>query len=90
VEENDVAVVLARARALLSELERGASLPSGEPASLRARSRAGRAQLDLFDGGGKAPPHPAIETLRALDVDRMTPLEALQLVATLKKLAQST
>jgi DNA mismatch repair protein MutS len=82
--------VLARARALLSELERGDSLPSGEPASLRARSRGGRAQLDLFDGGGKAAPHPALETLRALDVDRMTPLEALQLVATLKKLAQNT
>jgi DNA mismatch repair protein MutS len=81
--------VLARARALLGELERGVSLPSGEPSSLRARSRAGRAQLDLFDGGGKAPPHAVLETLRALDVDRMTPLEALQLVATLKKLAQT-
>ncbi len=82
--------VLARARALLEELERGASLPSGAPSSLRSRSRAGRAQLDLFDGGAKTPPHPVLETLRALDVDRVTPLEALQLVATLKKLAQTT
>jgi DNA mismatch repair protein MutS len=80
--------VLARARALLAELEQGASLPSGAPSSLRARSHASRSQLDLF-GGGSAPPNPVLETLRALEVDRMTPLEALQLVATLKKLAQA-
>jgi DNA mismatch repair protein MutS len=86
--------VLARARALLGELERGAALPSGSPASLRARTR-GRPQLDLFDApaAGASPaappePHPALETLRAVDVDRLTPLEALQLVAGLKKLAQ--
>jgi DNA mismatch repair protein MutS len=83
--------VLARARALLGELERGAALPSGAPASLRARTRAGRSQLGLFDGGpGEAPPNPALETLRAVDVDRLTPLDALQLVATLKKLASTT
>jgi DNA mismatch repair protein MutS len=82
-------VVLARARAMLGELERGASLPSGNPSSLRARSRAGRSQLDLFDGGAPvpAPPSPALETLRAVDVDRLTPLEALQLVANLKRMA---
>ncbi len=83
-------VVLARARAMLAELERGAALPSGAPSSLRARSGAGRAQLDLFDGGGgpiKDEPHPALETLRAVDVDRLTPLEALQLVANLKRMA---
>ena len=82
--------VLARARAMLAELERGAALPSGAPSSLRGRTRAGRAQLDLFDGGGtpvKGEPHPALETLRAVDVDRLTPLEALQLVATLKRMA---
>jgi DNA mismatch repair protein MutS len=82
--------VLARARAMLGELERGAALPSGAPSSLRVRSRAGRSQLDLFDGsGGPAPPppNPALETLRAVDVDRLTPLEALQLVASLKRMA---
>ncbi len=82
--------VLARARAMLAELERGAALPSGAPSSLRARSGAGRAQLDLFDGGGAAArsePHPALETLRAVDVDRLTPLDALQLVASLKRMA---
>jgi DNA mismatch repair protein MutS len=85
--------VLARARAMLAELERGAALPSGAPSSLRARSRAGRSQLDLFDGGAApapAPPHPALETLRAVDVDRLTPLDALQLVASLKRMASES
>jgi DNA mismatch repair protein MutS len=81
--------VLARARAILVDLERGAALPSGEPSTLRARSRAGRAQLDLFGeaAGGATPPNPALETLRAVDVDRLTPLDALQLVASLKRMA---
>jgi DNA mismatch repair protein MutS len=95
--------VLARARALLAELEQGAALPSGAPSSLRKRSRE-RPQLDLFDGSGGDRPEPgpslaplsrgraepALETLRAVDVDRLTPLDALQLVATLKKLATKT
>jgi DNA mismatch repair protein MutS len=86
--------VLARARALLAELERGAALPSGAPSSLRARSGQGRrSQLALFDGeapslaesfGARTEPHPALEALRAVDPDRLTPLEALHLVATLK------
>ena len=73
--------VLARARALLAELERGA------PGSVGARSRTERAQLGLFEAGTHAPPHPALESLRSVDVDRLTPLEALQLVASLKKMA---
>jgi DNA mismatch repair protein MutS len=82
--------VLARARAILGDLERGAALPGGAHASLRGRNSAGRVQLGLFDGGGAAEanaetePNPALETLRAVDVDRLTPLEALQLVASLK------
>jgi DNA mismatch repair protein MutS len=86
-------VVLARARAMLGELERGAALPSGAPSSLRARSLAGRTQLGLFDGApvpAAAPPNPALDTLRAVDVDRLTPLEALQLVASLKRMASES
>jgi DNA mismatch repair protein MutS len=81
--------VLARARAILSELERGAALPSGRASSLRARSREGRPQLQLFEAGApvEVQEHRALATLRAVDVDRLTPLEALQLVASLKKLA---
>jgi DNA mismatch repair protein MutS len=83
--------VVARARALLGELERGASLPSGSPASLRARTRQGRIQLDIFEAQGPPPPaepHPAMELLRAVDVDRLTPLEALQLVARLQTMTR--
>jgi DNA mismatch repair protein MutS len=80
--------VLARAKAILSTLEAGAALPGGRHASLRGRNKAGAAQLDLFapkpaaDAGG-----PVIETLRAVDVERLTPLEALTLLAKLKSLA---
>ncbi len=84
--------VLTRARAILAELESGAALPNGAPSSLRARSQAGRPQLDLF--AGKAAPegkaHPALAMLRVVDVDRLTPLEALQLIATLKGMTTSS
>jgi DNA mismatch repair protein MutS len=82
--------VLARARAILGDLERGAPLPSGAVSSLRSKSRAARAQLDLFGGAEPAPaPHPVVETVRNVDVDRLTPLDALQLVAALKKMISS-
>jgi DNA mismatch repair protein MutS len=77
--------VLARAKAILATLEAGAALPGGRHASLRGRSKAGTAQLDLFgpkpgaEAGG-----PVVETLKAVDVERLTPLEALALVAKLK------
>ncbi len=65
--------VLARARAILDELERGRHQPR-------------RPQLDLFTPSSSKPPeHPAVATLRAVDVDRLTPLDALQLIASLKK-----
>ena len=65
--------VLARARAILDGLEKG-------------RSERRAPQLDLFARrDAEAPEHPAIATLREVDVDRLTPLDALQLVASLKK-----
>jgi len=72
--------VLARARALLKDLE------SGRGAAARARRRGPENQLDLFS---ERPVPPAVEreiveTLRALDLDRMTGLEALTLLAQLK------
>jgi DNA mismatch repair protein MutS len=84
--------VLARAKVLLSEFEQASSTASSGPLAHRAASRAERAQLGLFGGPSNAPiqPHPAIETLRAVDVDRLTPLDALGLVASLKKLASSS
>ncbi len=54
----------------------------------RATGRAGRAQLDLFDGGPPiAEENVCLGLLRAVDVDRLTPLEALALVDKLKRLA---
>src|SRR5262249_36001509 len=75
---------LARAKVLLGALEKGSELPSGAHASMRART--GGDQMDLFVGN---PPdtlsNPILEMLRAVDPDRLTPLEALQLVASFKK-----
>ena len=87
--------VLARAKAILDDLERSASLPTGN-ASRTPRSRKNDAQLGLFAAGGgaggvEAPPprepSPAIDMLRALDVERITPIEALTTLAKLKGLA---
>ncbi|MBX3198292.1 MAG: DNA mismatch repair protein MutS [Labilithrix sp.] len=87
--------VLARAKAILDDLERSASLPTGN-ASRTPRSRKNDGQLGLFAAGGRASgaeappprePSPAIDMLRALDVERITPIEALTTLAKLKGLA---
>jgi DNA mismatch repair protein MutS len=46
----------------------------------------GRAQLDLFGSAEAPPPVPSVveETLAELDVDRMTPVDALVALARLK------
>jgi len=85
-------LVLARAKVILGELERGAALPSGARASMRAKSRAGRPQLDMFDAPAPAPEpekNQVIEMLRAVDIDRLTPLEALQLLASLRTMSRA-
>ncbi len=85
--------VLARSRSILSLLETGAPLPSGKPASMRGR-KGNEAQLDLVGApAGRSTALPpgatqALDLLRAVDVDRVTPLEALQLLTKLKGLAQ--
>lgn len=88
--------VLLRARAILASLERGAVLPSGTPASMRGRNARGGVQLDIFRGDGNAERveasqklHPVLETLRNIDVDRLAPIDAWQLVLKLKGLASS-
>ncbi|MBK8258913.1 MAG: DNA mismatch repair protein MutS [Polyangiaceae bacterium] len=86
--------VLARARSILSLLESGAPLPSGKQASMRAKKN--DSQLDLFGApAGKTNSLPAgdlqaLDLLRSVDPDRLTPIEALQLVAKLKSLASSS
>ncbi|MFO0680020.1 MAG: DNA mismatch repair protein MutS [Polyangiaceae bacterium] len=74
-------LVLSRARSLLEELERKDAAAPTEDAP-RGRRHAKEPQLDLFPA--VTPPHPVLERLRAVDVDRLTPLEALTLVAHLK------
>jgi len=85
------ALVLARAKALLQDLEGGESLPSGAPSRMRPVDAEGRAQLELFAAAPAAPPEPsaALQTLKNLEVDRMTPLEALNALAQLKLLADA-
>ncbi|MFO0663615.1 MAG: DNA mismatch repair protein MutS [Polyangiaceae bacterium] len=70
--------VLSRARDVLSQLERGESgkgLGKGGPAKEAP-------QLDLFAGTA---PHAVITLLKELDIERLTPIEALLLLSEWKK-----
>lgn len=82
------AIVLARAKAILAELEGGGALPSGGTSRMRRIDAEGRAQLDLFAALDPEPPKPSPveETLAALDLDRMTPLDALVALHRLKSM----
>jgi DNA mismatch repair protein MutS len=75
--------VIGRARAILTALERDELSRGGRPA-LSGEPARPQQQLGLFSA-----PSPADERLRerlkAIDVDRTTPLEALQLLASLKE-----
>jgi DNA mismatch repair protein MutS len=76
--------VIERARALLREFERGAPTPAGPPG-------ADTGQLGLFGTAPALPaapapaPHPVLEALRALDPERMTPLQALATLDELRR-----
>ncbi len=79
--------VIRRAREVLEGLESGSPLLGASPGRPRP-------QLDLFRAGAPPAPaasavaaHPAVVALLATDVDRLTPLDALQLVARLKALS---
>jgi DNA mismatch repair protein MutS len=76
--------VLARSRALLEMLESGSAQPRGGKPAPKQRSTA---QLALFAPSNTptGPERETIETIRALDVERMTPLDALSLLARLRK-----
>lgn len=77
------ASVLARANALLSTLEAGGHI---DKAPRRFDKRRNEDQLELFGSRGveDRTRQEAIETLRSLDVDRLTGIEALQLLSRLK------
>jgi len=87
--------VLGRAREILKNLEAleldeagHAALAHGKARRSRRVGEAGASQLGLF---AAAPPDPALvalrDQLRALDVDALRPLDALNLLAALKKQA---
>ncbi|HEU0052471.1 MAG TPA: hypothetical protein VFQ39_04805, partial [Longimicrobium sp.] len=71
--------VVERAREILRELETAAA-----PASPAPRREA-ELQLGLFG----PPPHPALERLRALDANHLTPMQALGILAELAEVAKS-
>jgi DNA mismatch repair protein MutS len=73
--------VVTRAREVLHQLENGPYGAGGRTANLVERARD---QLSLFT----APPSPALERLRELNPERMTPLEALNVLAELQKMAE--
>jgi DNA mismatch repair protein MutS len=77
-------VVLARAKAILSALEAGGGVPAGA----RTNPPSATAQLGLFGDRKQETktPDPAIELLDAVDLDRLTPLDALTFLAKLKSL----
>jgi DNA mismatch repair protein MutS len=76
--------VLARARAILAmlESERGGELAASPRTKLEKRD-----QLSLFAPrpATRSAEHEIAETLRALDIDRLTGIEALTLLARLKQ-----
>ncbi|MCC7007808.1 MAG: DNA mismatch repair protein MutS [Acidobacteria bacterium] len=77
--------VVARASEILRSLEQDELARGGRP-SLSGAPPAAQRQLSLFQ-----PPatHPVIERLTGVDVDRLTPLEALNLLSALKREAEA-
>jgi DNA mismatch repair protein MutS len=74
--------VVARAREILNGLERDELSRGGRP-SLSGSGNAARQQLGLFQA--PAADSPVLARLREVDVDRLTPLQALTLLADLKR-----
>jgi DNA mismatch repair protein MutS len=79
--------VVARARGLLDQFEQSAPRAHG-PSPAHPLPLVPKPQLELFRVAAPAPAsHPALDTLRAVDLERVTPLDAFALVVTLKKMA---
>jgi len=76
--------VVERAKEVLHTLEREDLGTHVGPSQGAAAKVAPSVQLHLFD----AAPHPAVEQLKELDIESMTPLQALQLLAELKRKAE--
>jgi DNA mismatch repair protein MutS len=79
-------VVIRRASELLADLEQRPDQHAQSPAQphVQADAPASLGQLSLFD----LAPNPVIEMIRRLDVNALTPLEALTKLFELQRLAQ--
>jgi DNA mismatch repair protein MutS len=80
------AEVIARAREVLANLETSELDAVGQPVLAKGRRGSPRrtSQLDLFGMPDPGPrPDPIVERLAALDPDRLTPIEALQVLSDL-------
>jgi DNA mismatch repair protein MutS len=77
--------VVRRAREILGTLEGEHRMVPGAPPPLERDTR----QLALFaEAAAASPPDPMVEELREIDVDALTPLEALNRLADFKRRAQ--
>ncbi len=74
--------VVGRAAEILKALEQDEIQRGGRP-SLSGASTPAQQQLGLFQA--PAEPHPVVERLRSADLDRLSPLEALNLLAELRR-----
>jgi DNA mismatch repair protein MutS len=81
------APVVTRAREILEALERDELSRGGRPSLTAGSPTAAHGQLGLFHSPSPED-HPAVKRLRGIDIDRLTPLEALTLLADLKREAK--
>jgi DNA mismatch repair protein MutS len=80
------AIVVARARSLLAKLEAEASTPTPHHSLVARREPERGPQLELIVPVEPEGPSELETTLRALDIDRLTPIEALVALSRLKQL----
>ena len=80
------AAVVRRASDILKSLEQDELQRGGRP-SLSSAAPTAQQQLGLFNA---VESHPALDRLRAVDLDRLSPLDALNLLAELKRSADET
>jgi DNA mismatch repair protein MutS len=76
------APVVRRATEILKSLEQDEMQRGGRPSLSGAAPKAAQQQMGLFQS---VEPNPVVERLRALDIDRLSPIEALNLLAELKR-----
>ena len=74
--------VIKRAREVLAEIEAGAGVPAPSPTTARVREPS----FDLMDSLRESEADAVAAKLREVNLDTLTPLEAMNLLFTLKKM----